>query len=83
MSLRPTGRFWTSGEEARTMTDLIQRFPRLPEEGALHYCERIAILAGRIRDGDRSLLRADEDPKTGELMVIDARLPYREPGVDE
>jgi len=67
-----------TGLARQTLLEALAReYPRMPNEGSIHYAQRLNVLAGFLPREEASLLGADEDLEVrgpGEPL----RLPYKE-----
>jgi hypothetical protein len=52
-----------SPDQARMLRALATDYPPQPEETALHYIERLALLGGLVKE--RAIVKETEDLKTG------------------
>jgi len=68
-----------TGAQVELLESLAHEYPRRPGEGAIHYAERLAVMAGVLRREDAMLLDPDEDPKRrASSDERKARLPYKD-----
>ena len=68
----------TAGQ-AELLESLAHEYPRRPGEGAIHYAERLAVLAGVLRREDAMMLDPGEDPKRrASSDEREVRLPYKD-----
>ena len=65
--------------QADLLESLAHEYPRWTGESAIHYAERLAVLAGALRRQDAVVIGASEDlARRGRSDEPEIRLPYKD-----